>query len=306
VLIVNWDAANGDPEFGSHLALQWLEHRRPEILLWVRDGGILIIEGQAVLSVPSQRAYDGLVGPFELPVCGPEDPQNPARQGARIGDRCRKTKRAPTASGFDNVPDKMQIRGDQTQAALFPGAAIDLLTAHIRNTAWDRALYRGWFRRVLPWNRSLPWVSIVETADRDLGKNHSTMQVAKVGQGAIFATTMFLATTRQDELVLALLNCANRNTAHLPRPALIVDQLQKRWQAGLTFLAGIVAGYSSGLTPLVNHAAAAIDPGFRGFAEETVKSVIRVAFVLFGVALFLLLKFVGGRVVRTVKGFVGF
>lgn len=35
VMVVNWDAANGDPEFGSDLTMRWFEHRRLEILHWV-------------------------------------------------------------------------------------------------------------------------------------------------------------------------------------------------------------------------------------------------------------------------------
>jgi hypothetical protein len=56
VLIVNWDAINGDPSFGSDSALRWSEHRHPEVRWWVSIGGILIIEGQARLSVPTQAA----------------------------------------------------------------------------------------------------------------------------------------------------------------------------------------------------------------------------------------------------------
>src|SRR5437868_14178336 len=58
VLIINWDAANGDPEFGAHLCQRWLEHRRPEIIEWVYKGGILLIESQTTLGVPCVAAYD--------------------------------------------------------------------------------------------------------------------------------------------------------------------------------------------------------------------------------------------------------
>jgi hypothetical protein len=52
VLIVNWDAVNGDPDFGADITLRWFEVRRPEIWDWVEEkGGILLIEGQAIYSV---------------------------------------------------------------------------------------------------------------------------------------------------------------------------------------------------------------------------------------------------------------
>lgn len=149
-------------------------------------------------------------------------------------------------------------------------------------------------------------MSIIKTADRGLGRNHSTMQVAKLGQGAIFATTMFLATTRQYELILALLNCANRNTADLPRPTLIADQLQKHWRAGLALAAGAVAGIVSGLiTPLVNSAAEVVHPGFHVLDQETVKSMIKIAFVPFGMLVFFGLKSLLSATAKWTKAFIG-
>ena len=35
VLIINWDSANGDPDFGADFSRRWFEHRRPERLSWV-------------------------------------------------------------------------------------------------------------------------------------------------------------------------------------------------------------------------------------------------------------------------------
>src|SRR4051794_5507204 len=92
ILIINWDAANGDPDFGAHLALRWIDHRRPEILLWLRQGNVLIIESQATLGIPCAQAYDAAVGKGELPVSGPEDREDPLSFKKRVGSICIKQK----------------------------------------------------------------------------------------------------------------------------------------------------------------------------------------------------------------------
>ncbi len=248
VLVANWDVANGDPAFGSHLAVDWLDHRRPEILNWVRSGKVLIIEGQAMMSVPSQRAYDSLVGSGELPCCGPEDPQDPLKQENRTGRKCVLTGRAPMKEGFEMLHKELESRlppGSLTGKELFPGD-LGLLNPHINHVDWSRTLYRGWFRRTLLPRSCLPWVSIIRTADRGWLKNQSTMQVATVGQndrGAIFATTMFLASVDQRHLIVAMMNCARGNTGHLPKRRSLLSRLQKPWEGIVSIVAGACATY---------------------------------------------------------------
>jgi hypothetical protein len=103
VLIINWDAGNGDPEFGAHLVHRWLEHRRPEILLWIQTGKILIVESQTTFGVPSQSAYDATVGPGEVYVSGLPNADNPLSFRKRLGAECIKTKYFPKSTFFDRV-----------------------------------------------------------------------------------------------------------------------------------------------------------------------------------------------------------
>jgi hypothetical protein len=319
VLIINWDAANGDPAFGAHLALRWLEHRHREILLWVRQGNVLIIEGQAVLGVPYQQAYDALVGPGELPVCGPEDPQNPLLHlHRRMKDKCRKTKHAPKEGGFEGVPETIKVRGSPPFEKMFPGFAPELLTPSLRYLPWNEFLYRGWFRRVLPVRRKLPWVSILETADRGRWKNHSTMKVTRLDQGAIFATTMFLATTDQVDLVLAMLKCAGGRVDHLPRPTPIVEWMRERWKLILTLSAaavGITAynQYLFGLVnPLVQPIVAALSPESPASNQQaawnpgTLNAAIKVALVPVGMLLFYAAELFVVKALKWVKDFAGY
>jgi hypothetical protein len=111
VLIFNWDAINGDPEFGSHSAMHWIQHHRPEILLWISDGHVLIIEGQATLGVPCQQAYDATVGPGELLTSVLDEPHKPLEFKTRIGAECLKTRHFPEERGFANLASPI-LKGD--------------------------------------------------------------------------------------------------------------------------------------------------------------------------------------------------
>lgn len=301
VLIINWDAANGDPEFGSHSTQRWLDHRRPEIMLWIRrNGGILIIEGQAVLSVPSQPAFDALVGKGELPVCGAEDQLNPMKQKERMKGKCRKTKWMQRMKGFEDLPDEFTVQGRPTHDMLFPGTARNLLTAHISDTRWENVLYRGWFRKKLPRGDTFPWISIVETADRPRGKNQSTMKVAKLGKGAVFATTMFLATTQQDELVRSMLGYFG-HTEHILGPTATAERLRTAVKYALPFIAALGLGYFTNFAEFVlDHFG--ISHADNGAITSVVKIlVVPVGLIVFEIGLRLF------RLVRSsVRDFIGY
>lgn len=301
VLVVNWDAANGDPEFGSHLVQRWLSHRRPELLLWVKDGGILIIESQAVLSVPDQASYDALLGRGELPVCGPENPLNPTAQVARMGPRCRKTRHMPDSHGFEDVPAELTIKGVVTHERLFPGAASKLLTAHIADTNWQDVLYRGWFRTRLFGPRMFRWVTLIKT-DRRRGVNHATLKVAKVGQGAIFATTLFLATTEQRQLVRAMLHCV-RNTGHLKTPPKTIALVRSGLKYVLPVLVGVVVASTDAVAWLM---AFAQQFGLTGLGEDSLTTGVQGVLVVVCLLLFELLRQIALRGWKAIRNAMGY
>jgi hypothetical protein len=234
VLIVNWDAINGDPSFGADFAMRWCEHRLPEIRLWIADGGLLVIEGQAKLSVPVQAAYDALVGPGQLRVSGPSDPSQSGIEEVRVGKRCALTRRAGRLSQLRKLGDEhlSSEKRNRCYKDMFPGCAGRLisslrlrdllLTPDQSEREWNY-LYRGWF---LPWiprtvsGRRLEWVGLVQTADR---RRHElpqpTVMAAKYGDGAIFATTMLLSNLNNEDrgFITAILNY-HGNTHELPEP----------------------------------------------------------------------------------------
>jgi hypothetical protein len=286
VLIINWDAVNGDPDFGAHIALRWLEHRRPELLLWVRDGNILIIESQAVLGVPCQSAYDAAVGNGELPVSGLDDPRNPLSFKTRVGNKCRKTRQFPTLGGFEDVGDPVQVLDSVNHDRMFPGTSTNLLTEQLRDLDWNKIIYRGWYRRVLPGSRKLSWVTLLKTDDRGFLRNHSTLQVAKLGTGAIFTSTMMLATTRQTRLVLAMLKCAKGNTTYLPESGSIVERLRRFWKMAVTLIAGAIAGNLAANTGAINETLHTFSSGLDISDPEKIKNVTKGVVILLGMGIF--------------------
>lgn len=215
VLIVNWDSINGDPDFGAHITCDWCAHRRNNILGWVFDGGVLLIEGQANLGIPAQSAYDSILGFSELSTCGAEDPLNPIKQELRVGKSVKLSRQAKNSRLFELLPRVLSVQGGANHDDMFPrGTAGRLVARFLRRGQWP-LLYRGWFQPH-PFRRTrFHWIPLVKTEGRSF--NHPTLMVAQYGTGAIFASTMLLASSNQPGLVEAILETHN-HTNLLPQP----------------------------------------------------------------------------------------
>lgn len=245
VLIFNWDVINGDPDFGAHLAQMWIRHHRPELLLWVQKGNVLIIESQTRFGVPCQPAYDAAVGEGELPVLPLEYFERVSTIEALHGEQCKHTSHFPKRNGFHQVDNPLKVV-KLTDEEPFAATATVFLTEELRDLK-PYTLYRGWFRRKLPWRGHLDWVSLTRTTDRGWLRNHSTLQVARHGDGAIFVSTMMLAATGQRKLVEAMLLCVEGKTEHLPKPKTVSEKFRRVIRATASALAGLAFFAASGL-----------------------------------------------------------
>lgn len=238
ILIMNWDVANGDPDFGADLTMRWLTHRRPELMHWVREyGGVLIIESETRLGVPAQPAYDALLGESQVTLCGEEDALHPRRQIERNGSICSMTRLARETDHFTHLKE-LSAR-TRPFDHVFPGAGGRMLSPFLSFGPGRGEIYRGWFR----WNpfkrTRLPWVPLVKTADRRF--NHPTLLAAKFGKGAVFASTMLLAGGGQTALIEAMLRC-HGDVERLPDPPRRIRVLRV-WvlRNGIPVLAGVLA-----------------------------------------------------------------
>lgn len=301
VLIVNWDVANGDPEFGAQLCQKWLEHRRPEIIEWVRKGGILLIESQATLGVPSVDAYDAITGKGELATSGLEDSTRPLESVApRSGKVARKTKRFPGSLGFGAVEDRIVARDAYPQIAPFPSTTTGLLIDALRTVDTGVLLWRGVFRRTLPYSRRFGWISIIETEGRH---RQSIMKVAKLGDGAIFASTMMLASTGQRDLVAAIIRCADGNNQHLPSPVAGVELVKNGVKLLLTIFGGAVAALIvANSSTIVSKLSAIGVPASEGSLEGWVKLLL----LPLGIGMVVIGHRLVGRLRRFVRDVLGY
>ncbi len=246
VCVVNWDAVNDDPDFGADLVRKWFEHRSTAVLDWVFAGGILILEGQANLAVPTQQAYDAVVGHGELRVCGAEDPLDARKQELRVGRRCQLTRKARNTHAFGSLPRDLTARGDRAHDDMFPPASAGRLVA-LRSEQWP-LLYRGWFHRQRLRRRRFGWVSLIKTAGHR-PRNHPTLLVSRVGEGAIFASTMLLSSSKQFGLIEAMFKTHGR-THELPAPwRLTTFFANHKLDVILPLLVAVLLGLSSRIEP---------------------------------------------------------
>ena len=219
ILIINWDAVNGDPDFGGDVALRWFEHQQIAVRKWLNAGGLLILDGQAVGGVPHDRFYAAVLGEGEVRLSGREDPRDPDRERARMSGNCRVTRVAQQARRFNGL-EHVNPRQDRTFDELYPPQAVGkLVPRYLTEIDMKELLYRGWFRRRNP-STSMRWTPYVRRDER-WPRNFPTLLAAKCGdlkgkeEGLVFASTMMLAATGQEPLIRAMLG-AHGSVADLP------------------------------------------------------------------------------------------
>jgi hypothetical protein len=234
VLIVNWDAVNGDPIYGADLAQRWFDHHRPEVMLFVRSGGLLIVEGQAKYHVPVQQAYDAVFGRSELVVSRTDDPLQPDLAWNRTGDLCRIASAAREIPSFQAPPDRLEPNIKSTFQRLFPGFTHSLFAPGYEESGRWAFLYRGWFRSALVGRSNLKWVPLAKVGDRR--RKWDVARIAKHGKGAVVATTMMLASSDQRGFVEAILKL-HGDVEAIPEPRGIVVQFRRHLRDILRSLA---------------------------------------------------------------------
>lgn len=188
-VIINWDALNGDPIYGSDLTYSFFEHYSPDLLRWLEDGGVLLVESQGISWRASRRVYDFFGRLVNAPVSITAETNQLGTEVERADNDCARML-------LPSVLGNALVLSDDFPGALndwFPKSLDIYSTREARRH--PRKVYRGWFVKYDG------WIPLVVT-----GQNkYPVMIVKQVGHGICVLSTMFLASSGFSPLIKDLL-----------------------------------------------------------------------------------------------------
>ena len=198
VLIIKWDAANNDPDFGSDEVLRQLEFSHDALKDFVRNGGILIVECQSHHWVPYQKAYHTILSPFCKVKVLDDGLQRPGLYVRRA--------RIPYSKGQYSLGDDHPVLRYLPEK-IFPSPDLGAVskpwfdpptsvTPHTLDKTYPSKVYSGWFTGFSRNCRPLLY--------SDEGK-HPVMIWCPYERGAVIASTMFLASSFVPQLMRNIL-----------------------------------------------------------------------------------------------------
>ena len=231
VIIVNWDAMNGDPVYGSDRTYAFVTHYRPDMREWLSNGGVLIVESQGASWAAAQAPYDCFSslfpdshvtvssGMWTLGNCA-------AVSGAAVSD--------VVARDLDNNMLALKPSGLWERRAWFPRRRarvtrrpLDGSTQSLGYIKRHQAhLYRGWFAG---WSDD--WIHVLSARDGAIDAARSgddgkavlvyrrvaaaAPQGTNPTGGAVVLTTMFIASSELYQLIANLLKLSDHPIEHV-------------------------------------------------------------------------------------------
>lgn len=210
VIVVNWDVMNGDPAFGSDRTYAFIEHYRPDMAKWLREGGVLVLEAQGASWGAIQKPYDCVTGPLR-------DSQVKVHEGLWcVGDTVTlnaKHKENPLAKGLTADDLRLQPGGLWSRRNWFPK---QMFRGNVESLAFarrhQRVMYRGWFDE---WSQD--WIPVLlpggperEAMGDSTDSPKAVLLYRRVSAeapepspavGHIVLTTMFIASSEQTALI---------------------------------------------------------------------------------------------------------
>jgi len=192
VVIFNWDVLNGDPTFSSDRSLQIARYYAPALRRFVAQGGLVVLECQAILWSPCQDAYDAILVEAGLPRLR-------AANSKRIsfGFSVRPAKRLVGRHPFLPIGLSRQIEAGECEwnraQPWFPRDSVSLEAVQALQGTWHR-MYSGAFVGVTKRH----WQPILYTED---GRYPVACVYHNRGEGAYLVTTMYLASSSVTELL---------------------------------------------------------------------------------------------------------
>jgi hypothetical protein len=215
VIIINWDAINTDPVFGSDVAYSFFEHYVPDMDNWVKNGGVVLVESQAAAFIPIQDSYDIFteLKRFRINISSRRE------YGSRIKVNA-KEKHNPLLKGLNECLDLDQA--NLYEKEWFPQDFAPPTIGSIEYIHGQRKrMYTGWF---LSWNHV--WRSLF-TAN-----GHSIMLFRCVGGtnqkiGAYIVSTMYIASSELLPLIKNILDFSDNAADYAREDAKIRTKISR-------------------------------------------------------------------------------
>jgi hypothetical protein len=238
LLIVSWDAANGDAAYRSNQTLNYFQGMgRIRIEEVLQDGGIVLCECQTVDGVPVQAAYDAMFGVGEVQVLSDVLPE-PERRG-EAGLVVKEFADHPMMLGLPpRINQGYRDLGERMFYAKYQGPEGETgpLGLHYKSTLWW-----GWFTW---WRKG--WIPLIYAElpasylRRQSDAKPAAILLAKVhGNGMLLASTMWIAGSQSkrlvDNVLRVSLDAVRRHNSELERRRTFGDLL-----AGVALVAVLV------------------------------------------------------------------
>jgi uncharacterized protein YfiM (DUF2279 family) len=193
LLVVNWDAANGDPLYRSDVTLEYFRSRADvRLTRHFQQGGLLLVESQAASNRPVQEAYDAILGSGEVVVLSTALPYEDGtgeiayanmrlkdhplvKLSGTSGELRAVSENGSTGPVFLHVPD-----------VLLP-KRIDGQSAAVGYRDDGQRLWFGWFES---W--SAEWLPLYFASSKDAKRGSRAVMLCKrQGSGMVIASTLW-------------------------------------------------------------------------------------------------------------------
>lgn len=200
LVIINWDAINGDLLYGSDKALHLLQHFVPDMDLWVKGGGIMLVECQEGSRRLRQEAYDL----FGMELGYPLAIQEEKEFGNRVHVNEDLIKSHPLLIGLSTDDNVVEKTGVDSSKPLYPAKkSTDGLWDRDATARWQTKIYLGWFD-IKRMHRD--WEPLIFARGKEFGKKRPVMLCRTVrGErgaiGAYIVTSMFIGSSGWSKLI---------------------------------------------------------------------------------------------------------
>ncbi|MBA7690775.1 hypothetical protein ES703_99307 [subsurface metagenome] len=242
VVIVNWDVLNGDLLYDSDKAFHIFQHFLPEIDIWVKLGGIMLVECQEGSRRLRQEVYDLFGNELAYPLTIQEKEDF----GERVHINKDLKKSHPLLEELSLDDYVVANSGMYGHIRLYPAnKSSESIRSTFENARWNRKIYVGWFDD----KRShQEWEALIFARGKEFGKKRPIMMCRTVqGEtgsiGAYIITSMFIGSSGWLQLTENILGFCGESARNAHNLFGLRKQAKRKKRALLTFF-GVIGAAS--------------------------------------------------------------